>query len=716
MANILEVIINGDAKGLNQSLSSASSKLKAFGKQTTDIGKRLSTRLTLPIGLAGAAAVKSASDFEKLQTSLNVLTGGAEQGAKAFERLVKFSAKTPFQLGDLAKVNNQLIGFGMSTDDAFDSLKLLGDVSAVAGADLTSVAVAFGQSAAAGRVMQQDINQFINNGIPIYKILNGVTGASVDQLRKMGSEGKITFDLLKKGFIKATSEGGQFENGMQKLSQTFAGQFSTLKDNLNIALAKFGKILLPILKDSMASFTSLIQTFSNLDKGTQRMILTIAGLAAVLPPLLIVIGSLASALGALTLASGVVGVAIVALTAIVANVVVYQSLKNEIQNIIKILPNLKKGVDDAKESFDGSATSSLNLFKAQRKLIKSELELLKLQQDKEQGSIAKILGIESKEYKELGKKIKQTEVKIKNYDLSIQGLESSLKDLGDSSEDLQKKLGVPFKISDFEFGNEFEEAFLKAQQKAADKAEIEDIRVGMGIDGAQKGLFDLASIQGASKALDDLEDMQAMEDLDSFLTQMDPKLKSFNDQLKATKEIGLMVSETLKGAMVNAFVSMGEAIGQTMSGISGAGQNFTKSLLSTIGTMATQLGKLAISVGIGIKGIKAALKSLNPAVAIAAGVALVALGSFVSNRASEIGSGGVTAFANGGIVSSPTLGLMGEYPGARSNPEVIAPLDKLKSMIGGGQTNVNITGGFKLEGQDLVLALQRADRNRTRIL
>ena len=100
MASILEVIINGDAKGLNQSLSSAQSKLKAFGR-------RLSTRLTLPIGLAGAAAVKSASDFEKLKTSLNVLTGGAEQGSKAFERLVKFSAKTPFQLGDLAAVNNQ---------------------------------------------------------------------------------------------------------------------------------------------------------------------------------------------------------------------------------------------------------------------------------------------------------------------------------------------------------------------------------------------------------------------------------------------------------------------------------------------------------------------------------------------------------------------------------------------------------------------------------
>jgi hypothetical protein len=47
---------------------------------------------------------------------------------------------------------------------------------------------------------------------------------------------------------------------------------------------------------------------------------------------------------------------------------------------------------------------------------------------------------------------------------------------------------------------------------------------------------------------------------------------------------------------------------------------------------------------------------------------------------------------------------MGEYPGAKNNPEVIAPLDKLKDMIG-GQGN----GQFVLRGQDLVLALQRSN-------
>jgi len=62
-------------------------------------------------------------------------------------------------------------------------------------------------------------------------------------------------------------------------------------------------------------------------------------------------------------------------------------------------------------------------------------------------------------------------------------------------------------------------------------------------------------------------------------------------------------------------------------------------------------------------------------------------------------------FANGGIVSGPTMGLVGEYPGAKTNPEVIAPLDKLKSMIGSGSGS----GEFVLRGNDLILAIQRSN-------
>ena len=64
--------------------------------------------------------------------------------------------------------------------------------------------------------------------------------------------------------------------------------------------------------------------------------------------------------------------------------------------------------------------------------------------------------------------------------------------------------------------------------------------------------------------------------------------------------------------------------------------------------------------------------------------------------------------ANGGIFGGPSFRLVGEYPGAQSNPEIVAPLDKLKNLIGG-------SGGGTLEarisGNDLLILMNKAQRN-----
>ena len=293
----LRVDIIGDSSKLNQALGRAEGRINSFSKSLRDVGKSLTTRLTLPLAAVGTLAIKQAANFEKLQTTLNVLTGSAEEGADAFERLVQFSAKTPFQLGDLVKVNNTLMGFGLSTDKAFESLSMLGDVAGIVGGDLQSIAIAFGQAAAEGRVMTRDLRQFINNGVPILQVLSEEMGVAEGEIMDMASEGKITFDLLDRAFRSATAEGGKFEGGMKTLSGTLNGLFSTLKDNVNIALAEIGQEIADAmnLKEGIPALSNAIRnavnTFKSFSDSTQKLIIYLGGAAGLFPLIATFVGT-----------------------------------------------------------------------------------------------------------------------------------------------------------------------------------------------------------------------------------------------------------------------------------------------------------------------------------------------------------------------------------------------------------------------------------------
>ena len=67
----------------------------------------------------------------------------------------------------------------------------------------------------------------------------------------------------------------------------------------------------------------------------------------------------------------------------------------------------------------------------------------------------------------------------------------------------------------------------------------------------------------------------------------------------------------------------------------------------------------------------------------------------------------VPKFAKGGLISGPTFGLMGEYPGAENNPEVVAPLSKLKGMLVDVNSSNNGRVDFRIEGRALVGILQK---------
>lgn len=198
--------------------------------------------------------------------------------------------------------------------------------------------------------------------------------------------------------------------------------------------------------------------------------------------------------------------------------------------------------------------------------------------------------------------------------------------------------------------------------------------------------------------------VKATEEINAALQKLNGTLTGVGTNWANTANRIVSISNDF---LANSFVSLGETLGQVLGGEKV--QPFV-ALAGILADALTQLGQALISFAI-LEG--AAFEALkNPAswpVALAAGLAAVAAGAYLksklkSNTDSASSGSGPMRFANGGIISGPTMGLMGEYPGAASNPEVVAPLDKLKDMIGGGG------GTFVLRGQDLLLSVNRAQK------
>jgi hypothetical protein len=189
--------------------------------------------------------------------------------------------------------------------------------------------------------------------------------------------------------------------------------------------------------------------------------------------------------------------------------------------------------------------------------------------------------------------------------------------------------------------------------------------------------------------------------------QIDPKSRSqiVQDFDKLMTDMAMAVERLGE----DIAISLGEALGNQLSGQGNGIEGFVQSVVGQLGNFVKTVGKMLIAYGISVQKFQTAF--ISPQVAVAAGIAMVALGTAVANQMKQGPS--VTAFADGGIVSGPTLGLMGEYPGARSNPEVIAPLDKLKTLMKPEQSS-GYVAQTHISGRDLAIVLERYNKDSRR--
>ena len=200
------------------------------------------------IGL-GKAAIGSSIEYEQLSISLGVLLGDASKVPSVLEEWKKFSDATPFEPEQVNKAGKALLAFGFESEQLVPLMTKIGDVASGTGKDFNELATIYGKARVAGTLMSEDINQLTEAGIPIMEELAAVLGTSTDKVKKMASEGKITFPLFEQAFGRLTGEGGKFGGMMDKLSQSTGGIISTLKGEFDGFLRTIGDALLPIIRD-----------------------------------------------------------------------------------------------------------------------------------------------------------------------------------------------------------------------------------------------------------------------------------------------------------------------------------------------------------------------------------------------------------------------------------------------------------------------------------
>ena len=229
----------------------------------------------------------------------------------------------------------------------------------------------------------------------------------------------------------------------------------------------------------------------------------------------------------------------------------------------------------------------------------------------------------------------------------------------------------------------------KAQKQTPASALDAQIRTNPAIDNnmTSAGLVD-TSAQGAELQATKLSDIASQitasrNVVSSETVAMAQALYDFNENASAI----------IGGSIANTFGALGEGIGSALASGGNVLTAAGDALLAGLGSILVELGKMAIQTGVGILAVKMSLKSLNPYVAIAAGIGLVALGSMFSSKSKSLGG----SMGSGGSAGGSSGGGRGDI---QTGASVSSPTSSVAS--GGSFNSGGGTVVFEIAGQKLI--------------
>lgn len=755
----IEIEIVAGINGLEKSLNAAQAKLEKFGQAAEQLGGTLSKVLTLPIAGLGVASIKAFGDIQALKNGLTAVTGSADEAAIQFTRLQKLARLPGLGLEEAVKgsINLQTVGF--SADKAEKSMLAFGNAVATVGkgkAEFERAIYGLQQLSNTDFPLGEDLN-ILKDAIPqVTPLLKEAFGtARTEELQNLGITSAQVVDTIVSGLSKLPPVAGGVNGAFENFADGVKNNLADIGESINTAFDISG-----VVDAFVEKLTSIVQAFKGLSPEAQKIIFIIGGILAALGPLLLTLGVFAtSVIPAVTAGLSVLGGAFAAITgpiaaiALAVGAAVYLVIKHWDDIVAYFTSGPGVSVfESLKETFDaaigyiqaawGVFTKFLSAFWDEwggtiiaitKATFDSVMQVLKVVFALISATFKVGTAIITGDWAAIGPVLLNTTKKVWNAIVAIitnsiqavsgligkffefVGLEGVSKKVNDITSAIRKNLSFDIPVNIDAKGIETKVAGISQtiQTKINDKAKQLSTVAGKTRTGLRPEIKQLEKAQSVG--------ITPSGPTGPIIPKLDiPAFKSpvvdLTSQLN--KDFEALSQTILQNGVTDAFAMLGQSIGGALANGGNLMQTLGAGLLGIIGNIATQLGKAAISIGVAMIGIKNAFK--NPLTAIAAGVALVALGAFISSKVANMtkGENGANTagqappmrqFANGGIISGPTVGLMGEYPGARSNPEVVAPLDKLKGLLPGGGETVFIPD-VKLRGEDIYISYKRQEK------
>lgn len=771
----ISIIVAANIKGLETGLGKANKSLAKFASGAARMGSMLSFGVTAPLTALGKSAFDTFSKFENGMMKVNTVTsatiGEFKMLTSEAKRLGATTQFTALQVADLQLVLGrkgfdptaiknmeksildlalatgedlslaaEVVGasinaFGMEATDAASIANTLASAAANSSMQLSTFSTAFGHAGASAAAVGMEVEELaammgvlMDNGIKASKAGTGLRkiftklhkeGRSFTEVLDLATQGEVGLEramkmagvtaggqllILAKNKDKVAELTREYQTNTDRLAEMaeMMGRTAHAKvlrmqsaiEGMKIEIgALIADAILPVIKH----VTELAQSFSSLEESTQKNILMFTGLAASIGPVLLILAALSTVISVIS--SSVVLV----VSAVVAGIYL---IINIIDRFVRIFSAVGQAIGDnidaIAERFSNFASKIKNFF------IKAFFEAVKFI-DK----YAQKVGIDwfktdgdpvfdeiipddqLKKFISWSDSVKKSEARIDGLTKSLKDwiklklgfgggggggtTEDSIEDVEDTNFDIDNQgiLDAYFREKEYEieitpkmkfanFMSELETSLVGAANIVTKFADKWGDSINMGLDIINKGL---------DNQMVKLENNYAKDSKLIANSQM-------NEQQKADAMIALDEKMAIeKGKILRKQAIMAKAAAIIAATINGA----------------EAITKVAGQLGIG---------------AIAGAPIMAAL---VGAQIAMIAAAPIPAFAQGGLVTGATMGLVGEGKGTTmSNPEVIAPLDKLKSMLGDSGGTSTIIPDVRITGDDLLIVFDRANRRKNR--